>query len=43
MIGGIQAAIVAVGVEAYWTQVIYGGIILAAVAIHAFMQRRFGR
>ncbi len=42
MIGGIQAAIVAMGVEAYWTQVIYGGIILAAVSIHAFMQRRFG-
>jgi simple sugar transport system permease protein len=43
MIGGIQAAIVAMGVEAYWVKVIYGGIILAAVAIHAFMQRRFGR
>ncbi len=43
MIGGIQAAIVAMGVQAYWTQVIYGGIILLAVSIHALMQSRFAR
>jgi simple sugar transport system permease protein len=43
MIGAIQAAIVAMGVEAFWTQVIYGGIILAAVSIHAVLQRRFER
>jgi simple sugar transport system permease protein len=43
MIGAIQAAIVAMGVEAFWTEVIYGGIILAAVSIHAILQRRFER
>jgi|SRR5665647_883889 simple sugar transport system permease protein len=43
MIGGIQAAIVAMGVEAYWIQVIYGGIILLAVSIHAVLLSRFER
>jgi simple sugar transport system permease protein len=43
MIGAIQAAIVAMGVEAFWTNVIYGGIVLAAVSIHAVLQRRFER
>ena len=43
MIGGIQAAIVAMGIEAYWIQVIYGGIILLAVSIHAVLQSRFER
>jgi simple sugar transport system permease protein len=43
MIGAIQAAIVAMGVEAFWTSVIYGGIILAAVSVHAVLQRRFER
>jgi simple sugar transport system permease protein len=43
MIGSIQAAIVAMGVEAFWTQMIYGGIILAAVSTHAILQRRFER
>lgn len=43
MIGAIQAAIVAMGVAAFWTQVIYGGIILAAVSTHAILQRRFER
>lgn len=43
MIGAIQAAIVAMGVEAFWTSVIYGGIILAAVSVHAILQRRFER
>ena len=43
MIGAIQAGIVAMGIAAYWTEVIYGGIILAAVSIHAMLQRRFER
>lgn len=43
MIGAIRAAIVAMGVEAFWTEVIYGGIILVAVSIHAVLQRRFER
>ncbi|HEX6209092.1 MAG TPA: ABC transporter permease [Actinomycetota bacterium] len=43
MIGAIQAAIVAMGVAAFWTEVIYGGIILAAVSTHAILQRRFER
>jgi simple sugar transport system permease protein len=41
MIGGIQAGIVAVGLTDYYTQFIYGAIILAAVTIHALLQRRF--
>jgi simple sugar transport system permease protein len=43
MIGGIQAGIVAAGLTDYWTQVIYGAIILGSVSIHAFLQRRFER
>jgi simple sugar transport system permease protein len=41
MIGGIQAGIVAVGLTDYYTQFIYGVIILAAVTIHTLLQRRF--
>ena len=41
LIGGIEAGIVAVGLKDFWTQVIYGGIILAAVTIHAVLARRF--
>jgi len=40
MIGGIQAGIVAVGLTDYYTQAIYGAIILGAVAIHTVLQRR---
>jgi simple sugar transport system permease protein len=43
MIGAIQAGLVAMGVAAYWTEVIYGGIIIAAVSIHVILQRRFER
>jgi simple sugar transport system permease protein len=43
MIGAIQAGLVAMGVAAYWTDVIYGAIILAAVSIHVVLQRRFER
>jgi simple sugar transport system permease protein len=41
MIGGIQAGIVAVGLTDYYTQAIYGAIILSAVTIHVLLQRRF--
>jgi simple sugar transport system permease protein len=41
MIGGIQAGIVAVGLTDYYTQFIYGVIILSAVSIHVVLQRRF--
>jgi simple sugar transport system permease protein len=43
MIGAIQAGLVAMGVAAYWTDVIYGGIIIAAVSVHVVLQRRFER
>jgi simple sugar transport system permease protein len=43
LIGGIEAGTVAVGLKDFWTQVIYGGIILAAITIHALLQRRFAR
>lgn len=43
MIGGIEAGIVAVGLTAFYTEVIYGAIILLAISIHAVLQRRFER
>lgn len=43
LIGGIEAGTVAVGLKDFWTQVIYGGIVLGAVTIHALLQRRFAR
>ncbi|MGD0409895.1 MAG: ABC transporter permease [Candidatus Limnocylindrales bacterium] len=41
MIGGIQAGIVAVGLTDYYTQFVYGAVVLAAVSVHAILQRRF--
>jgi simple sugar transport system permease protein len=41
MIGGIAAGIVAVGLTDYYTDLIYGAVILIAVSIHAVLQRRF--
>ena len=41
MIGGIQAGIVAVGLTDYYTNFVYGAVILAAVSVHAVLQRRF--
>jgi simple sugar transport system permease protein len=41
MIGAIQAGIVAVGLTDYYTNAIYGAVILAAVAVHAVLRRRF--
>jgi simple sugar transport system permease protein len=43
MIGGIQAGIIAAGLTDYWTNLIYGAIILISVSIHAILQRRFER
>ena len=41
MIGAIQAGIVAVGLTDYYTNLIYGAVILAAVSVHALLRRRF--
>jgi simple sugar transport system permease protein len=43
MIGGIQAGVVAAGLTEFYTQPIYGAVILIAVTIHAVLQRRFRR
>ena len=43
MIGAVTAGIVAAGMTDFWTQAIYGGIILVAVSVHAILQRRFQR
>jgi simple sugar transport system permease protein len=43
MIGAIPAGIVASGLTDFWTQFIYGAIILIAISIHAILQRRFQR
>ncbi|MBO0844036.1 MAG: ABC transporter permease [Nocardioides sp.] len=43
LIGGIDAGAVAVGLKDFWTQVIYGAIVLGAVTTHALLQRRFAR
>jgi simple sugar transport system permease protein len=43
MIGGIDAGIIAVGLTEYYTELIYGAIILVAISIHAVLQRRFER
>jgi simple sugar transport system permease protein len=41
MIGGITAGIVAVGLTDYYTNLIYGAVILISVSIHALLRRRF--
>ncbi len=43
MIGGITAGIVAVGLTDFYTNLIYGAVILISVSIHAVLQRRFER
>jgi simple sugar transport system permease protein len=43
MIGAIPAGIIAAGLTDFWTQAIYGAIILIAISIHAILQRRFQR
>ena len=41
MIGGITAGIIAVGLTDYYTNLVYGAVILISVSIHAVLQRRF--
>lgn len=40
IIGAIEAATVAVGLTGFWTQLIYGLIIVLSVAMHAYLRRR---
>jgi simple sugar transport system permease protein len=42
IIGAIEAAIVAVGLTGFWTQFIYGLIIIVSVSMHAVLRRRMG-
>ena len=39
IIGSINGGIVAIGVEAYWTNLIYGLIIVISVAMHTYIRR----
>jgi simple sugar transport system permease protein len=43
MIGAIPAGITAAGLTDFWTNLIFGAIILVSVSIHAILQRRFQR
>ncbi len=40
IIGAIEAATVAVGLTGFWTQLIYGFIIVVSVTMHAYLRRR---
>lgn len=40
IIGAIEAAIVAIGLTGYWTELIYGLIIILSVSMHAILRRR---
>jgi len=40
IIGAIEAAIVAIGLTGFWTQLIYGLIIIVSVSMHAMVLRR---
>jgi simple sugar transport system permease protein len=40
IIGAIEAAIVAIGLTGFWTQFIYGLIIIVSVSMHALLRRR---
>jgi len=42
IIGAIEAAIVAIGLTGFWTQLIYGLIIIVSVSMHAILRRRIG-
>lgn len=42
IIGAIQAAIVAIGLTGFWTELIYGLIIILSVSMHAILGRRIG-
>jgi simple sugar transport system permease protein len=43
MIGAMQAGVIAAGLDAFYTQPIYGAIILISITIHSVLQRRFAR
>jgi simple sugar transport system permease protein len=40
IIGAIEAAIVAIGMTGYWTELIYGLVIIVSVSMHAILRRR---
>ncbi len=40
LIGSLEAGIIAAGLSGFWTQVIYGLLILIAVTIHTLLRRR---
>jgi simple sugar transport system permease protein len=40
IIGAIEAAIVAIGLTGFWTQLIYGLIIILSVSMHAILRKR---
>ncbi len=42
IIGAIEAAIVAIGLTGFWTQLIYGLIIILSVSMHAILRKRIG-
>jgi simple sugar transport system permease protein len=42
IIGAIEAAIVAIGLTGFWTQLIYGLIIIVSVSMHAIVRKRLG-
>jgi simple sugar transport system permease protein len=42
IIGAIEAAIVAIGMTGFWTQFIYGLIIILSVSMHALLRKRMG-
>jgi len=40
IIGSIEAATVAIGLTGFWTQLIYGFIIVSSVTMHSFLRKR---
>lgn len=42
IIGSINGGIVAIGLTGFWTELIYGLIIIASVAMHTLLRRRLG-
>jgi simple sugar transport system permease protein len=43
IIGAIEAGTVAIGLTGFWTQLIYGLIIILSVSMHAIVNRRLAR